>query len=237
VKKNKQMRSLIIGGTRGIGSVIRDVLLRRGDAVFTASRGSHPGYNHFVCSLPDPVGIENDCLWDNLIFAHRYRGDSHHDEFDVMIEGMDNVVNFLMNSFSPTASIVILGSNASDYVLSEQNGYYHSSRSALSGFMRYYAVVLGRKGIRCNMVVPSTVTKPENMGFFSEGSAERKMIADITPLRRMGDAIDVANVVDFFTSPKSTFVTGQSIYVDGGLSSVGQESIARELLGLKHRRK
>ena len=56
------------------------------------------------------------------------------------------------------------------------------------------------------------------------------MIEQITPLRRMGTAKDIANAVAFLCSDKSSFITGQSIYVDGGLSLVGQESIARKYI-------
>ena len=62
----------------------------------------------------------------------------------------------------------------------------------------------------------------------------RKMIENITPLGRMGEADDIANLVEFLCSPKSSFITGNTFFVDGGLSIIGQESIARDLLGLKH---
>ena len=50
----------------------------------------------------------------------------------------------------------------------------------------------------------------------------------------MGEADDIANMVEFLCSPKSTFITGNSFFVDGGLSLVGQETIARNLLGCTH---
>ena len=50
----------------------------------------------------------------------------------------------------------------------------------------------------------------------------------------MGTAIDVANTVEFLCSEKSSFITGQSFFVDGGLSIRGQESIAREYNEQKH---
>ena len=50
----------------------------------------------------------------------------------------------------------------------------------------------------------------------------------------MGNAKDIANLVEFLCSNKSSFITGNNIFIDGGLSLVGQESIARELTDLKH---
>ena len=68
----------------------------------------------------------------------------------------------------------------------------------------------------------------------SKNNKVRKMIENITPLGRMGEADDIANLVEFLCSPKSSFITGNPFFVDGGLSIIGQESIARDLLGLKH---
>ena len=100
--------------------------------------------------------------------------------------------------------------------------------------MRYYAVMYGHKMIRCNCILPSTIIKPENEEFFLKNNNIREMIERITPLGRMGSSEDIANVIDFLCSDKSSFITGNLFYVDGGLSMVGQESIARDLLGLKH---
>ena len=50
----------------------------------------------------------------------------------------------------------------------------------------------------------------------------------------MVNATDVANLVEFLTSDKSAAITGQNIYVDGGLSNVGQESVARKIKNLSH---
>jgi len=100
--------------------------------------------------------------------------------------------------------------------------------------VRYYAVKYGKKNIRFNSILPSTLLKPENLDFFTKNNKVRKMIENITPLGRMGEADDIANMVEFLCSPKSTFITGNSFFVDGGLSLVGQETIARNLLGCTH---
>jgi len=106
--------------------------------------------------------------------------------------------------------------------------------AALEALMRYYVVAYGNKSIRFNCVLPSTLIKPENKNFFTKDNNVRNMIEKITPLNRMGTADDIANIVEFLCSQKSSFVTGSSIFMDGGVSLVGQENIARELSGLKH---
>ena len=102
--------------------------------------------------------------------------------------------------------------------------------------MRYYAVRYGPKNIRCNCILPSTVVKPENKDFFSRNNKIRKMIEKITPLGRMGSSQDIANLIEFLCSDKSSYITGNLFYIDGGLSLVGQESIARDILGYNHKK-
>lgn len=227
-------RSLIIGGTRGIGVVIKDVLTSRGDDVFTASRTISTDSKHFYIDLPDHIDIDENIKLNYLIFAHRYRGTDWDDDFDVTVKSIDLLINKLKDNFSSEASIVVLGSNAGQFVVDEQPASYHATRAALVGLVKYYASILGYRGIRCNLVLPTTIIKPENEHFFTEENKVREMIERITPLRRMGTARDVANTVEFLCSEKSSFITGQSFFVDGGLSIRGQESIAREYSEQKH---
>jgi 3-oxoacyl-[acyl-carrier protein] reductase len=226
--------TLIIGGTRGIGSVIKQVFIERGDHVYTASRRDLSDANHINVNLPNRIDIDSKIKLNYLIFAHRYRGQDWDDDFDITVKTCDILINQLGDSFLDEASIVVLGSNAGHFVLDEQCASYHASRAALVGLVRYYAAKLGHKGIRCNSVLPTTIIKPENEHFFTKENEIRKMIERITPLHRMGNAKDIANTVEFLCSERSSFITGQSIFVDGGLSIIGQESIAREYISQKN---
>lgn len=228
------MTTLIVGGTRGIGSVVKQMFLDRGDRVYTASRSVDSESNHFTIRLPDISELDKNIKPNYLVFTHRYRGTDWDDDFDVTVKSIDVVINALVDGFQSEASIVIMGSNAGQFVVDEQSASYHATRAALEGLVRYYAVKLGSLGIRCNCVLPNSVIKPENKDFFSKDNEVRKMINKITPLGRMGSAEDVAKLVEFLCSPSSKYITGQSIDIDGGLSVRGQESIARQLTELKH---
>jgi len=225
--------TLIIGGTKGIGSIIKQVLVERGDHVYTASRRDLSDPNHFKIDLPNQIEIDDTIKLNYLIFSHRYRGHEWDEDFSITVKAVDILINQLKDLFFDEASIVILGSNAGHFVLEEQSASYHATSAALDGLVKYYAATLGHKGIRCNSVLPTTIIKPENEHFFTKENEVRKMIERITPLRRMGNAKDVGNAVDFLCSEKSSFITGQSFFVDGGLSIIGQESIARQMNYLK----
>ena len=229
----QKLNSLIIGGTRGIGLVIKNKFLSRGDLVFTASRSPIDDPNHFSINLPNLNGIDENIKLNYLIFTHRYRGNDWEEDFDISVKSINLLINKLKDRFSEESSIVILGSSAGKFVFTEQSASYHSTRAALEGLMKFYAVSLGNRGIRCNLVFPSTVIKPENEEFFNDKNEIRKMIEFITPLNRMGNAADVANMVEFLCSEKSSFITGQAFWVDGGLSIRSQESIAREYISAR----
>ena len=220
-------QTLIIGGTGGIGSIIKQVLVERGDHVYVTSRKDLPDVNHFKVDLPNEIKIDNTIKLNYLIFAHRYRGKEWEDDFNVTVKSIDIIINQLKDSFLNEASIVILGSNAGHFACEEQPASYHATRMALEGLVKYYAAKLGQNGIRCNSVLTTTIIKPENKNFFTEENNIRKLIEQVTPLRRMGTAKDIANTIEFLCSEKSSFITGQSFFVDGGLSIIGQENIAR----------
>jgi 3-oxoacyl-[acyl-carrier protein] reductase len=92
---------------------------------------------------------------------------------------------------------------------------YATAKSALVGFSRNLAAELGPFGIRVNCVAPGLVWPTDA----SKGTREsvREQLATQTPLRRIATPEDVAGPVLFLASDWSRFMTGQVLYVDGGL--------------------
>jgi len=232
--------SIVTGGTRGIGSVIAGVLRDRGDRVITISRRKMDDENHISADLSSEKQISKiatiigrKCI-DNIVFCHRYRGDIWKKEFQICLEAVYDLIERFKTNLASKSSIVIIGSNASHFIMAEQSLAYHATRAALENLTRYYAVYLGAQGTRCNCVMPASLIKPENKTFYTSDNPVTQLIENITPLSRMGEASDVASLVEFLCSNRSSFITGQSILVDGGLSAVGHESIARMLKKMSH---
>lgn len=92
---------------------------------------------------------------------------------------------------------------------------YTTAKSALIGFSRNLAAEFGPLGIRVNCVAPGLVYPTEASGATREEF--RESIAAATPLRRIARPDDVAGAVLFLASDWSSFITGQVLFVDGGL--------------------
>ena len=198
--------SLVIGGTGGIGSVVSEVLRDRGDQVFTLSRRGRNDKNHISVDLSSEKQISQISKKmgknriNNLIFCHRYRGDNWRKEFQISLDAVHHIIDNLSKNLTGNAAIVIIGSDASRFILDEQPLAYHATRAALEILTRYYAVHLGARGTRCNCVlVGGTIIKPENADFFTKNNSVRQLIEEIRPLGKMGDARDVAYLVEFLS--------------------------------------
>ena len=92
---------------------------------------------------------------------------------------------------------------------------YTTAKAALIGFSRNLAAELGPIGIRVNCVAPGIVYPTDGTRDTKEDVKD--MIISQTPLKRLARPEDVAGPVLFLASPWSGFMTGQVLYVDGGL--------------------
>ena len=93
---------------------------------------------------------------------------------------------------------------------------YTSSKGGIEMFTRVAAVELGYYGITVNCVAPGMIEIERTL---AEAPDYAGTWAPLTPLGRIGQASDVAATVVFLASPQAEFITGQTIYVDGGLLS------------------
>lgn len=111
------------------------------------------------------------------------------------------------------ANIVLVGSFV------EKNGcscesVYTATKSAMTGLCKSLASELGNLDVRVNVVAPGFIDTKMNNNLSQD---EKDEMADITPLKRLGTTQDVAEIICFLASEKSSFITGQTICVDGGL--------------------
>lgn len=96
---------------------------------------------------------------------------------------------------------------------------YCGTKAALMATSKALAREFARYGIRVNCVAPGPIRGTELLDDFYEGEVGEK-IAKMIPLRRLGTAEDVADVVVFFASNDARYLTGQVLSVDGGLTMI-----------------
>ena len=91
---------------------------------------------------------------------------------------------------------------------------YSSSKSALNGFTKSLAKEIGSRNITVNSIAPGFIDT--DMTSFLDDDSKNTIIKDI-PLKRFGEASDVAELALFLASNEASYITGQTISIDGGL--------------------
>ncbi len=135
-------------------------------------------------------------------------------QFEGAVGGAFQVCRAALPHLRPGGAIVNVASNLVEHPLVPYHDYA-TAKSALVGFSRNLAAELGPLGVRVNCVAPGLVYPTQG----SEGTRAgfRESIMAATPLRRLAQPQDVAGPVLFLASEWSGFMTGQVLFVDGGL--------------------
>jgi 3alpha(or 20beta)-hydroxysteroid dehydrogenase len=129
---------------------------------------------------------------------------------------------------APGSSIVNIGSSAA--LNAHYPVAYTTSKWGLRGLTHVAATELGPRGIRVNLVHPGFIETPMTAG--APDSMRTAQLA-LTPLERVGQASEVAEVVAFLLSDAAAYLTGAEIPVDGGAtSSAGAKFMADRIQGV-----
>ncbi len=99
-----------------------------------------------------------------------------------------------------------------------QRGTYHAAKHGVIGFTKSAALEYATRGIRVNDVCPGLIRTPmaDRMEAEGQGEALKMMLDNFVPMQREGRPEEIANTVLFLCSDLASYITGQSISVDGG---------------------
>jgi NAD(P)-dependent dehydrogenase (short-subunit alcohol dehydrogenase family) len=240
-------QAVIIGGTKGLGREVAERFLARGHAVTVVSRHQPAALKaeaqlHHVAAdletLTDAAGIVGPAVAAGgpvqyLVFCQRYRGqgDPWQGELQVSLTATRILCEGFADHFVPDGdrAIGLVSSVYAEFVGGSQPLGYHVVKAGLNQLTRYYAWELGRRGIRVNGIMPLSYVKNESRDFYSLKPELTGLYKRFVPLGRMGDSQDSANLLDFLCSDKAAFINGQCIFVDGGVSVIWQEELAKSL--------
>ncbi len=239
--------ALITGGSRGLGAGLVQAFLDAGYGVETCARSGtdtvkawedNPEFKelfHFtVCDVSDAGQADRfvkdavtrwgrlDVLVNNAGVAREgviaLFGDDDLDQVvDLNLKGTVYVTRAVSRAMLARRSGSIV--NISSVVgLSGYRGLavYGATKAALDGFTRALARELGSRGITVNSVAPGYLRTEMSHGLDEE---QLNQISRRTPFGRLGESEDVARAVLFLTDPANTYITGQVLVVDGGLTS------------------
>lgn len=130
-----------------------------------------------------------------------------------------NLVQRLLKKkkLSKQASVVFTSSIGGVFTVSMGNTMYSMSKGALNAFMKSFALEMASKGIRSNSVNPGMIdTNILSAGVISDEDLNKNR--DLYPLGRHGKPNEVANAIVFLLSDASSFITGQTLIIDGGFT-------------------
>jgi NAD(P)-dependent dehydrogenase (short-subunit alcohol dehydrogenase family) len=98
-----------------------------------------------------------------------------------------------------------------------ERGIYHAAKHGVIGFTKSAALEYGTRGIRVNAVCPGLIWTPMSEQMVASGQGEAlKGMEKMIPMGRVGQPEEIANAVLWLCSSAASYVTGQSISVDGG---------------------
>ncbi len=216
--------ALITGGSRGIGKVIAELLQKNGLEVLTPSR------------------LELDLSSEESI--KKFLEKNSHLEIDILVNNaginiIENISQIVDSSLKDALQINLVAPTMLIQKLSQgmiKRGYgkivnissiwsqvskpgrsvYASTKSAINGLTRSAAVELAAHNILVNAVAPGFVdtdlTRKNNT------PDQLKIIESNIPAKRLAQASEIAELVYFLVSEKNTYITGQTIFIDGGFT-------------------
>ncbi len=236
-------RAVVTGAAQGIGRGIAEAFVAEGaevllvdiDAERLAATANELGQEGLVADVSRKTEIERifarvAAKWGGLDILVNNAGVTHAAELDELAEDdFDRVfaINLKSALWATQSAARLMGADGSggsaivnmssvNAVLAIPNQIpYAISKGAMKQLTNVTALALAPKGIRVNAIGPGSIMTDMLRGIMTDQAAENRIMSR-TPLGRCGEVEEVAAVAVFLASSESSYITGQTIYPDGG---------------------
>ncbi len=149
--------------------------------------------------------------------------DSPRDDYDrvmaINLRGVWSCMKFELQQMREQGSGAIVNcSSLGGLIGGARRGTYHAAKHGVLGFTKSAALEYATRGIRVNAVCPGMIQTPMSDQMIAEGQGEEldAMLKTYVPMKRLGRPEEIADAVLWLCSSAASYVTGQSLSVDGG---------------------
>lgn len=142
-----------------------------------------------------------------------------HQMLDVDLSGVMRTFRAAARHLPDGGALVAVSSIAGGVYGWENHSHYSAAKSGVPGLCRAVAMELAPRNIRCNAVIPGLIETPQSLDAVNSlGPEGLNEAAKGIPLGRVGKPREIAALIRYLTSDDASYITGQSIIADGGLT-------------------
>jgi len=228
---------LVVGASSGVGYAVMEALIQEGAHVHAWSRsepagGYPPGVTYSAVDVTQEIPQQNPTIPDNLagvVFApgnitlgafKQLKPQVYMDDYNLNVVGAVRVLQAVQSALvADGGASVVMFSTVAAGVGMQFHASVASAKAALHGLTGTLAAEFADKNVRFNLVAPSLTDTPL-AGRLLSNDKKREAAAQRHPLKRVGAPGDIARATLFFLNPENSWITGQCLGVDGGLSAI-----------------